>query len=237
MPRLTLAERCVRLCHSEMASDVRANPYGMPNTGPRVREYLAGCMRDVDRDGDLDPLGLTAGNWCMALQSWVLFNSLQPDDDPPHHWRAGVVEAVSDAKKRGLWLDVEAVRAGEFVPKRGDLAIWDRSNPDKPSTSWWRHVNRITEWDEADPIVLADDYFRTIGGNEGRRIRLTGERPKLLESGKLLGFIRYDLADPEVESPPRELLSPVESRRLQSQIAMGIDEMRRDALASLDRSG
>lgn len=220
-----------------MASDVRANPYGMPNTGPRVREYLAGCMRDVDRDGDLDPLGLTAGNWCMAFQSWVLFNSMQPDDDPPHHWRAGVVEAVSDAKKRGLWIDVDDVRDGKALPGRGDLAIWDRSSPTKPSTSWWRHVNRIVSWDDADPMTLADDRFVTIGGNEGRRIRETSDRPKLLESGKLLGFIRYDLADRDVLSPPKRPLLEIERTRLEAQIAMGIDEMRREALASLDRSG
>jgi len=234
---MTLAERCVRLCHAEKDADVRANPYGMPNTGPRVSEYLAGCMRDVDRDGDLDPLGLTVGNWCMAFQSWVLFNSLQPDDDPPHHWRAGVVEAVSDSKQRGLWLDVDDVRGGKATPKRGDLAIWDRSNPAKPATSWWRHVNRVIEWDEADPLLLTDDRFRTIGGNEGRRIKVTGDRPKLLESGKLLGFIRYDLADPEVESPSPEMLRDDERASLERLIAMGVDAMRRDALASLDRSG
>lgn len=185
-PSVALGERCLLLARHEMAKGVKANPYGQPNTGPRVREYLEPCVRDLDDDGDVERLGLTQGNWCAAFASWCLEQCLLPGEEPPHLYRAGVVEIVADATERGLWHPVEEVRQGLWTPWKGDLAIWDRSDPSRPETAWWRHVNRLVRWVDGD-----FENFVTIGGNERRRIIETSENPKDLASSKLLGFVSY----------------------------------------------
>lgn len=228
MPRKTLAQRCLDLCFEEHAAGHKANPYGQPNTGPRVREYLAGCVRNGR------PLGLTVGNWCAAMQSWVLFNALEADEKAPHLWRAGVVEIVADAEDAGLWYPVDAVRSGLWKPSPGDLAIWDRSNPEKPSTSWWRHVNRVVEYDTRDTLTTDDDVFATIGGNERRAIRLSKDRPKRLDSGKLLGFVSYQI-EAEDEGAAH-VFTDRERKDLEAEIVIGLDTIVADAMANLDRN-
>lgn len=169
-----------------MALGVRAHAAPAPNTSAAVAAYLAPCVRDVDHDGDLDLLRITAGNWCAAFQSAALAACLLPGDEPPHEYRAGVVELVADAQARGVWHDVEEVRLGRWTPWLGDLVIWDRSNPADPATAWHRHVNRLTSYSPSA------DRFRTIGGNEsGRRIVETTGPPRGLDASRLLGFVSY----------------------------------------------
>jgi len=211
--KLPLGERCIALARSEMAAGVKAAPYGQPNTGPRVREYLAGC----ERNGKL--LGLTQGNWCAAFCSWVLEQTILPGEERPHGYRAAVVEMVEDAHKLGRWIPVEAVRAGEQTPNIGDPAIWDRT--EGPGTEWQRHVNRVVSWDVRDPATLGDDLFMTIGGNEVRTIIETRDRPKELSAGKLLGFISYAQEPP---APP-ELLDDAERERIQGLISLALYEI------------
>ena len=211
---LALGERCILLAESELAAGVKANPYGQPNTGPRVREYLEPCVRDIDHDGRLDNLGLTVGNWCCAFQSWLLEQCLLDGDESPHLYRAGVVEAVSDAQRLGRWHPVAQVRSGQWRPQRGDLAVWDRSKPGVAKTTWWRHVNRLVDW--ADPHT-----FVTIGGNEGRTIRLTTQAPKQLSSQRLLGFIDYRQRAQHVATD----LTAEEKRRVWDLVALTISGM------------
>lgn len=184
-PNASYGVRCVLLARSEMALGARANPYPGPNTSPGVARYLAPCVRDVDGDGDDELLGLTEGNWCAAFASWCARECLLPGESAPHKYRAGVVEIVADAKANGRWQAIKTVRDGAFAPSVGDLAIWDRSNPDKPATSWWRHVNRVTQF---NPMT---GRLTTIGGNEGRKITVTDAAPKSLTDSKLLGFVSY----------------------------------------------
>src|SRR5690606_18442038 len=148
-------------------------------------------VRDLDKDGTLDPLRLTAANWCMAFQSWLMTQCLAQGEYPPHEYRAGVVEAVADAKARGLWRDVREVREGEWSPNMGDLVIWDRTTPGKPETAWMRHVNRL--------VRLTPRELLTIGGNEHRTILEREYDPAGLASPKLLGFISYFQAPVAVE--------------------------------------
>ena len=90
-------------------------PYGQPNTSDEVANYLRPCLRDVDGDGELDLLGLTVGNWCAAFVSACAKECLLPGERMPHEYRAGVVELVADAKKRGRWHSVSEVREGCMI--------------------------------------------------------------------------------------------------------------------------
>ncbi len=181
---MTLGERCLATARQELAAGAYAAPYGQTNTSKWVEKYLAGCVRNDKL------LGLKAGNWCAAFASWCLERSIRPGEERPHAYRAGVVEIVADAKKLGRWFPWQTLQEG-FVPTPGDLAIWDRSDLNKPNTSWWRHVNRVIEYDPNLPMTVEDDRFQAIGGNEGRRVRVSNRRPKRLGKGRLLGFVSY----------------------------------------------
>lgn len=183
-PSLSLGLRCVLLAQHEMDRGVRAAPYGQPNTSEDVERYLAPCVRDLDNDGQLDRLNLRAGNWCAAFVSWQLRECAQRGEQWPHEYRAGVVEIVADARAQGRWYPVADVRSGHWTPRPGDLLIWDRSEPGRRETSWWRHVNRLVKWDEQG--------FVSIGGNEGRKVQIANHPPKRLSEKKLLGFVSYE---------------------------------------------
>ena len=186
-PGISLGARCVIFAKHEMERGVKANPYGQPNTSDEVRKYLAPCLRNLDDDPELENLGLTVGNWCAAFASYCMQECLLPGDKAPHHYRAGVVEIVADARELGLYHEASEVRDGSWMPHPGDLVIWDRSDPLRPETAWHRHVNRL--------VRLTDNgeekRLLTIGGNERRTIRLDEYAPKGLDASKLLGFVSY----------------------------------------------
>lgn len=192
-----LGLRAIEVAMSEKNLGVKV-PYGGPNSSPRVRLYLGGCVRGGDAMGQPDEKGapkelrLLEGNWCAAFASFCMHQALRAGDVLPHGYRAGVVELVEDATALGRWAPISLVRKGLFVPAAGDLAIWDRSDPKDPKTSWFRHVNRVVSYDPKSSGT-ADDIFVTIGGNESRTIEFTPNRPKGLETGKLLGFVSYQL--------------------------------------------
>jgi hypothetical protein len=172
-----------------MKAGVKANPIGQPNTGPRVREYLAGCLRDLNGDGRTDPgehLRLTEGNWCAAFQGWLLEKCLLPGEIRPHLYRAGVVEIEADSKKLGLFHSRAEFLRGDWSPAVGDLVLWDRSDPKDPSTAWHRHVNRFVRWTDPDW-----DKFFTIGGNESRTIVEGLYQGGSIHNPRLIGFVSY----------------------------------------------
>ena len=212
---MKLGERCVEIALKEVG--VAEDPPGS-NSGPRVCDYLAGC----ERGDNGTKLHLRASNWCMAFQSWCCYRALYSTETPPHGWRAGVVEAVADARDpqrhwTGRWKPVADARSGIWVPNVGDLAIWDRSDPSKPETSWYRHVNRVVQFD-------SDGLFTTVGGNEMDRVRI-GQQT--IQSAKLLGFIAY----PQLDGPPAtDMLSDAERREMQNQVAISLDGILRESL-------
>lgn len=220
----TLGERCLELAERERSAGVRANPHPEPNTGPRVREYLAGCLRDLNGDGIVAPnerLGLTSGNWCAAFQSWLLEQCVLPGEDAPHLYRAAVVEIEYDARLRGVWHDADEVRRGVWSPNVGDLVVWDRSDPNDPSTAWHRHVNRFVQWTSPEWA-----QFETIGGNEGRTIQRQLYRGGSLDDPRLLGFVSYYQRSRACE------LSPEERARMLRLVAVAIEEIRRQDAAA-----
>lgn len=160
--RPPFGERALAVCIAELERDARERPMGS-NGGTDVRRYLTGCVRDVDGDGDLERLGLTAAEWCAAAQGWADVEARDLDDPPgPCYWRASGIEIETDAKARGVWRSAEEVRAGRYVLQPGDLVLYRRG-----AEAWMRHVARVE--------VRSDRLgaYRTIGGNEGDRWRRT----------------------------------------------------------------
>jgi len=216
----TLGQRCVDVAMAEFKAGVREVPAGS-NSGPRVREYLAPCVR-----GDRNVrLGLTASNWCMAFASWCLYQALRSTDKaPPHGYRAGVVEALADAQDpnarwTGRWKPIIDVRSGVWFPKPGDLAIYDRSQHGRPDTSWWRHVNRVVSFD------MPSGDFVTVGGNELQKVHVGTQQ---LSNVKLLGFVAYPREEKIEQSKP--LLTSVERTQIAHMVFLSIDGMMRDSL-------
>jgi hypothetical protein len=108
---------------------------------------------------------------------------LLPGEVAPHEPRAGAIELQQDAIKQGRFRPVAEVRAGKWLPRPGDLAIYNRSNPGKPETSWWRHVDRV--------IRVSGDgaRYENIGANE-----VAGAwnlESSSFDNPKLLGFVEY----------------------------------------------
>jgi len=218
----TLGERCVEVAMAELKAKVKEEPLGS-NTGKRIREYLYPCVR-----GDRNTrLGLTASNWCMAFASWCLFKAKRDDEVPPHGYRAGVVEAVADtrdpkARWSGQWVPIEQVRTGKWVPREGDLAVYDRSQRGRPSTSWWRHVNRVVKYE------LDTGMFLAVGGNEQQKVTLAQHT---IASDRMLGFIAYPASN--VQAITREELTPEEKVQISHLVYLTIDGIIRESVWEL----
>lgn len=191
----TLGQLCLEIAFEEKAKGIRALPYPGPNVSVATTEYMRPCVREVPGgNGTLDYVWgkahpSIAANWCAGFASYCLTRALETMDprravtlQKPHEYRAGVVEIVADARKIGQYYTKDLL--ANFTPQPGDLAIWDRSKEGRPETAWWRHVNRIVAFN-------SDGSFVTIGGNEGREIRVKEEPPKTLAADKLLGFVAY----------------------------------------------
>jgi hypothetical protein len=174
---ISLGERCVAFCENEMKSGVKED-YPASYTSTRIAQYFSVCTRLIQ--GEEVPIGIQLGNWCSCSQSFALHESILPGETKPHGFRVGVVELVSDLKTNNLYRDAASVRQGKYQIKRGDLVIWDRSNPSKPETAWWRHVSRITE--------VNDSTFTCISGNSGGKFSISHHQ---LSQPNLLGFGEY----------------------------------------------
>ena len=218
----TLGQRCVKVAMLELS--VREVPSGS-NTSARIREYLAGCVRDPGAV----PLRLTASNWCAAFVSWCQAQALHPGEHPAHGWRAGVIEIERDARGgdfSGRWHPIDEVRQGIWIPKPGDLGVYDRSLPASrdpdAKTSWWRHIDRVVE-------MRADGTYQKIGGNEADRVRLGEES---IDNPKLLGFASYPHAASQVTTgaSPTPMLSEAQRREIEARVALSLDGILRDSI-------
>jgi hypothetical protein len=189
----TLGERCLAWCLEE----TRAHEH--PNV-ERITWYHAVAVRNGK------PLtGLTTQNHCASAQSRALLECLLPNDTRPHEPRAGALELQQDAMKRGNWHSAAEVRARKWFPRPGDLAIYDRSDPKKPETSWFRHVDRV--------IQISDDgsQYENIGANEiARAWRREWSR---FANPKLLGFVAYPG------------IAPTDTELAAAQIELGPDQV------------
>jgi len=165
-PPGTRGERLLAWMRAEQAAGVMESPPGS-NTGPRIREYLAACVRGGK------PLGLTAGAWCCASATYGLAQvSAAREDRVPV--RAAGVELQADAVDAETWHAVAEVLAGTFAPAVGDLVVCERGAPG----SWERHVCVVS-----GPVRGA--ALPTLGGNEADRF---GDAVRPLP-GSVLGFV------------------------------------------------
>lgn len=147
----TLGVRLIAWMRAEAARGVREDPPGS-NTSPRIREYLSACRRR----GTEQPLGITAGAWCAAMVSCGL-REVARGGEPYPAPRAAGVELRDDARENGTWVDPSV------KPEPGWIAILHRDGP-----AWASHTCVVLE--------AREDGYRTIGGNEGDRIRETERR-------------------------------------------------------------
>lgn len=202
-PSLSLGARCVAFAENEMKNGVKEDK---PNsfTSKRIREYLAICKRR----GTEKLLGLTAGNWCAAGVSFCLKNSLLPGETQVHGYRAGAIEIEDDMKAAKTWRPAALARSGSFKPERGDVVIFNRSNPKDPNTFWYRHIGFYYDGDDKG-------NFRLISGNNGGCWRIDSHN---FNSAKLLGFGEYPSlvvrAEQNVISEPTDITHHIDDDRL-----------------------
>jgi hypothetical protein len=126
-------------------------------------------------------------NHCAIAQCNAAFQCKLPGELIPHRMRAAAKELMADAIGSRAWHSRAELAQG-WRPHTGDLAIYDRSNPAKPETQWFGHVNRVIE-------CVGPDSYQDVGANEGPH----GEWVRGLrrfDAPKLLGFISYPTLDP-----------------------------------------
>lgn len=145
----------------EFAAGVHEDP-PHSNTSPRIREYLALCIRN----GSL--LKLTAGEWCAAFFCWCDHEA--GGSIPP---RVAVSEVYHDALVAGL------VREGSATPKPGWGAIYARAGED-PRTGGHGHIGRVN-------TVHDDGTYLNIEGNHGDKVDEVPHKP-----GEALVWIAVD---------------------------------------------
>lgn len=183
-PLLTLGERCVLFSENELSNGVKESSPGS-YTSPRIAEYFSICTRE--KNGVEIPIGITKGNWCAASASFALHECLLPGEIEPHGFRVGVVEVKSDLQKQGRWHSKKEVLDQKYNIQIGDPVIFDRSQPGKPETSWWRHIGRVYD--------VTSEWFECISGNSYGKWRISKHKKT---QSNLLGFGEY----PGINSKP-----------------------------------
>jgi hypothetical protein len=186
-PSLPLGIRCVAFAENEMKNGVKEDKLNS-FTSPRIREYLAICKRR----GTEKLLGLTSGNWCAAGVSFCLKNASIEGDEQPHGYRAGAIEIEDDLKAKNLWRPVALARSKTFLPEKGDVVIFNRSNPKDPNSFWFRHIGFYYDGDDKG-------NFRLLSGNNGGCWKIDKHT---FNSAKLLGFGEY----PGVSARPNHII-------------------------------
>jgi len=170
----SLGVRCLEFMQEEMKKDVTSNPK-LPAT-PRVKEYFSICTRLVN--GKEVKLNLTQGNWCAAAVSFSMYKSLAPGEKPLHGYRVGCIEIQKDLIDSGLWHSVKDIKSTSEL-MLGDILITDRSNPNIPNSSWWRHILRVSK-------INDDKTFECISGNStGGKYRISKHK---LTDKNIIGF-------------------------------------------------
>jgi hypothetical protein len=144
----TRGERLLAWMRAEQAAGVREVPAGS-NTGPRIRQYLAACVRDGRA------VGIAAGPWCAASATFGA-DAVREEGDRPIPVRAAGIEVEQDAIAAGEWHPAADVVAGRFAPKVGDLVVCERPGAE----TWSRHVCVVSQ-------PYAGAAVSTVGGNEG----------------------------------------------------------------------
>lgn len=177
--------------------------------------WFAGCVRGGKK---MWPSGITPAqaaklNHCAAAVCYAtaraMFEMFKEGigSSEPHGYRASAKELMRDALEKGTWHGVHEARSGLWLPRPGDLAIYDRSVPNRPETAWWGHVDRVIDADA--------DGYANIGANEGIGGAWKREH-SLYTNPRLLGFVSYATPDP--------VLDPQLAAHVSGAVAISMDE-------------
>lgn len=199
---MSLGQRCVDWCHREMARED-------PPSAETLASWFSHAMRRNTETDEERPLGITAGNHCAIAQSAAARECAQ-GEAVPHGQRAAARELMWDAINAHVWHEATEARSKLWVPQPGDLAIYDRSIPGRPETSWYGHVDRVVSVDSAAGT------YQNIGANEGPGGRWRVQSTSF-GSPRLLGFVAYPQPAPE---PPKHLLSDAEIERIKQLVQL-----------------
>ena len=117
------------------------------NAGPLLAPYFAEFGQAMGQ------------NWCaMAVGTWIRRAAAALGVARPIEGSMGAKATQAQLVRAGAWQSAAALRArpGQLIP--GMVAIWDRSDPARPETSWWGHIGIVREVD-------ASGAFRSVEGN------------------------------------------------------------------------
>lgn len=204
----TLGQYCLEWCKKEKAFETRPSVTTLARWFALAERGLEGMVLAGKK------LNHCAIAQAAALQHGLERMGLPPDwEHAPHGYRAGAKQLMLDAIGNNCWHASSEVVSGEWFPEPGDLAVYDRSKPGRPETSWWGHVDRV--------IHVGDTVYTNIGANEGPGGDWVVQVGIPYTHPKLLGFVAYPRAEPE---PPKHPLSEQEVRRIKALVALTIDE-------------
>jgi hypothetical protein len=179
-PALPLGERCVLWSREQMTREPRPSA-----------ATLASWFSRAVRNGRA--LGITKGNHCAIAASYAALACALDGEEIPHEPRAAARELQADAIARGCWHEAREVWDGVWAPRGGDLAVYDRSKPGRPETSWWGHVDRVSGPPE-------ETGYWNLGANEGAG-GAWREQISRYDNPRLLGFVAYPRLAPTVVRP------------------------------------
>ena len=218
----SLGERCLLWCQAQRALE---DP---PSVATRAKWF-----RLCERGGKAlvgpwtKDAALADWNHCAAAQSAALSVVARAGDVLPHGYRAGARELMADAIERHCWHEVSEVRAGVWEPAVGDLAIYDRSVPGRPETSWWGHVDRVMELQRSSSGRVTS--YTNLGANEGAD--MWREQVTPISHTRLLGFVAYPQANVPEKPHPDHLLSDEQIVHTKALAALALDSALSDALS------
>lgn len=143
------------------------------NRGPYVETLLA-------RFGFAPPQ-----NYCAAaVAKWLEDAARELGEAPPIKGSPGAKATMGQLAAASLWVPASAVRAlaasgSSARPPPGSIAVWDRSDPQRPETAWWGHIAIVSGWPDVG-------RFATVEANRVDKVAQFDDR--LLSEPRLLGF-------------------------------------------------
>lgn len=128
--------------------------------------------------------GISPGsNWCaVAVSDWISNGAADAKVTPPISGSPGAQALMGQFKSVGRWLAASDARKDPTRVKAGMVAVWDRSTPGRPETSWLGHTALVTGG------CQSFDAFPTIEGNSGPQANQCIVGLRELSDPRLFGF-------------------------------------------------
>ncbi len=165
----TLGERILRVAHKYAGT----KESGGHNRGP---------LPDRWNSENKSPLG---SNYCANALASIVREALGTLVPPWLTLSAAAKNWRDDAVKAGRWLTAAQARADPSRVRRGMFAVWDRSQDNKPETSWWGHIGLVD-------APVQGTTWQSFEANSGPIGVDTLVWSRQLSDPKLLGFGSFD---------------------------------------------